>query len=336
MAGQTYVYFLNFLSRERHIINKVDGKLDDKTEVIFEPGADINELGDFENMMNENLVGDSDNLYVNFVDPYYKVNKFYTDEGKKYYNSVSKIRRSDMSEFITFHDVDWAVLRDSVTIDSDSNYFFITSDDFVNSYDFFNYLGIKISNNVYVRYGAKSFGDVFGSLERFIGIYGDEEQQETLPLSLELVNPFNVYGGIQYGNYQDSYGNEPTYDHDAIEWIIENGITHVEFLKKSGVHYRERFMLSNIPSWCLNVSSHYMMGIILEYELLPMKNIFSNDVVVTGKTPQEKFLESSEYRARILEYMIKTILFLFVTDVEGKIVNPYSYDLSKILNTLSE
>lgn len=311
MSISVHVYLLNLSSYERHDMVYDDEGNPEKTEAVFVDGPNLVELDAMEEIVSrffpDDLIPD---LVIHFVDPYYKLNHYSTTDGKLYYNKLHKIKNGENSRFYQFHDVSWNCIQEDVVINPDDVYFFMSGDNFINDYDFFNFLNIKVSNNVFVNYNVKSFRDIS-----------------------ETRTPYNIFGIEHIQNSFDILGNEVFYDEEAIEWMTENGVSHCKLLKEACVHKKERFIQSKLPSWCLNVESHYMKGIILEYEIFPDRKIIFSERLCIGKTIQEKFLESANYRETILNYMIRKLILIegVYKDRVTNIFDPYEFNLDLFL-----
>lgn len=243
-------------------------------------------------------------VFVRFVSQQYKINCYKTPEGKEYFAELHSMKTSDMnSQQFSFHDCHWNEFFEDFIPDPNCHYFFICPQKFENDYDFLNYLGLPCNDNYYLFHG----------IERLTQI-GDAQAS------------FNVFTGNPIDDAVDSCGNPIVWDEDAISWLIENGVSHIEWLKKSGIPERERFIQNPIPSWTLNIESVFMKGIIVEYELYPVVKLvipvgqeeendqnalnYNNAVskkYYTGKTIQEKFMESAEYRWLIFDHMCRVL-----------------------------
>lgn len=311
MAISVNIFLLNISSYEKHNLIYDKNGNPEKTDPEFVHGINLLEMDLMKKMIIDKFPQDFDiEFSVHFVDPNYKINHYYTDEGKVYYNKLNSIKTGKESMFYSFHDVSWNNLKNDFYITDEDIYYFMSTDDFVNDYDFFNYLEIKITNNVFVNYNIKSLKDI-----------------------KDARNPYNIFGTELVEKSLDFFENKVSYNENSVRWMTENGVKHCILLKEALVHKKERYIQSNLPPWCLNVESHYMKGIILEYEIFPERKIILNEKLCIGKTIQEKFLESAQYRAIILDYMIRKLIFLniFLPGKFNEITDPYEFNLNFIL-----
>lgn len=305
------------------IIYIIDGASFETHDIVEDGnGEHIGTSETFKNVLNiesiEQIVGEiiqsadldeNSQIEVHLVDQNYKISYFYTEEGKKYYNIIHGIQR-DYNNFVTFHDIPWSTYRDGLSIDKNILYYFVSAKkDFANIYHFYQYLGIKIQDNIFVRYGVEKLSDIMDS-----------------------VVPYNIFGTTPKIKETNAFGEPVFVDDDAIDFMLRDGIEHVKQLKQGGVSDEEPFV-SNMACWALNTESFFMNGVIREFELYPKRRILPSDRdTMIGKTVQEKFNESARYRYQIYNCMVR--ILCKYGENHGKlsnIVNPHTVNLDMIL-----
>lgn len=244
-------------------------------------------------------------VFVRLVGKQYKINHYQTPEGKEYFRELHTFKTDETAnEQYAFHDCSWSEFFEDFAPDANCHYFFVSPETFENDYDFFNYLGLPCVDNYYVCHGVKRLTEI-----------------------RKARCPLNIFSGCSVEDSFDTCGNPVHIDQDAISWLIEYGVTQTEFLKAAGIPTKERFIQNPIPSWVLNTESYFMKGVIVEYELYPTVKIvlppgqeeeesdhnssnYNNAVskkYYIGKTIQEKFLESANYRLNIFDHMCRVL-----------------------------
>lgn len=279
--NELVIYIIGGFPHEKHSTKMSNHGEIKSTTPEFVDGFDIDDIAKiilyFQSILNIEIK-------IHLVDKSFGIRYYYTPEGKKYFNKLHDFKENEEFSNVTFHDCSWdTILEDGISIDLQNIYYIVTNDtDFENNYDFYNFIGLKIYDNVYVKYGLT----------------------DILDLKTATV-PFNVFGNNN--DYQTILGERPSENKKSIKWIIENGVSTYKNFVKCGFLKRERFVQQSVPTWVLNVESHFTKGIILEYELLPPRKIIFTAKLCIGKTIQEKFIESADYRYEITDHIAKVL-----------------------------
>jgi hypothetical protein len=268
-------------------------------------------FNDFDLMRNQLInfggVKNKGNINIHIIDENLKTTFFYTDEGKSFFAKILELKKDP---FIFLHNCKWCDFYKKFNFNFlQTTYIFMTPQKFINDYYFFNYLNLKICPNFFILHSAVSLLQVN-----------------------EARNPYNIFGNLSDEDSRDLYDREVSFDKKSIDYIIENGVTCCNYLKKAGILNKERFIQVSIPCWCLNVKSIFINGIIMEHEFLQPYKIVIEEILSTGKTSQEKFLENAQYRFNVLELMCKTLCnYAIYTKKVLFVENPTTFNLNTIL-----
>lgn len=278
--SEVHVYIIGGISYEKHTPVFSENGESKYTVPEFVEMLNMDELNKLIDGMRESTGRE---VTVHFVDPKLKIRYYYTPEGRAYFNHLHDIRTSDEYKNVIFHDCQWYEMRDDFKVDKQNDYYILTVDnEYENLYDFLNFLEMKVYDCVYLKYGITSMLDVF-----------------------DARCPYNIFGVPD--DYETSIGEPPLEDPDAINWIIENGVATVKAFINAGFLEKERYIQAAVPCWTLNVESHFTKGIILEYELFPPRKVVFNEKLCVGKTIQEKFTESADYRYTITDCICRVL-----------------------------
>lgn len=305
IISENHIYVLGGISYEKHTPHFDKNGRTKFTTPEFVPCLNMNDLQRLIEQFNERF---GTEVFIHFVDPNLKIRYYYTPEGRAYFNILHDIRSNEDFKNVTFHDCQWYEMRDDIEINQDNDYHIVSFDDsFECSYDFLNFLELKVYNNVYIKYGIKSLMEI-----------------------IDAKCPYNVFGAPD--EFLTTMGEPAEQDHDALMWIIENGVRTVQAHIKAGFLAKERYVQVAVPCWTLNVESHFIKGIILEYEIFPPKKIMYSKRVCIGKTIQEKFTESAEYRYLITDTICRVLSQLGIN--YGKLSEvryPHLVDFERLL-----
>jgi hypothetical protein len=276
------IYIIDGISHEKHIKTLSEDGRHDSTTPNFVPNLNIFDYGLMvANLMRFGDVINRSDINVHFVDERLKRDQFYTDEGKLFFEELLKLVQNP---FVHFHDCNWVDFSSNLVLDSMKNYFFITPLTFMTDYHFFNYLGINLSSNYYIYHGAKSLLDCKNAR-----------------------CPINIFDNVNPNTALDTYGRSLYVNQTHIMYILDSAVKQTRYLINAGFLTRQRFVQVAVPAWCLNVRSPFIHGVILQNNILPEYKVMFSEKLCTGKTTQEKFNESSEYRYTITDLMCKTL-----------------------------
>lgn len=304
---EDHIYIIDCGSFEKSTNEFTNEGVLKRSTAVFVENIDLTKI---EKMVEnyKNIIGKD--LIVHLVDKNFKIRYYYTYEGQKYFNMIHDLqKRTDIK--IIFHDCEWYELDKSDIINNTSIVHYIaTTQSFINIYDFTNWLGFRIYDHIFLKYGFTDFDDLIDSKK------------------INMVIPYNIYGNQE--DYITIENLPPHIDIEAVEWIIENGVKTVQAHIKAGFYDKERYVQNRIPCWTLNTESHFIKGIIEEYEIFPPIIVSAIIGDITSKTIQEKFQESADYRFVILEKMceiLSKIGIKFGKIKEAKIPHLLNFDL---------
>ena len=221
---------------------------------------------------------------IHFVDQNYLINRFYTDEGKHYFNTL---RQSflDNENLVRISDCRPDKFFENLKIDNSYAYMIVSYDSFLDEYHFFNYLDIPMNDNIFVCWNLRDIMDVLNSK-----CFYDAFKADIIDDSL------------------DCFHNKRTFNPKSFKALMEVAIVQTEFLKNAGFLDRERFIQKRIPAWTLNIEcAPFSSGIIIRYGLYPEKKYTTDGIVCYKRTVMEHFQESADYRYQILDIMCRVI-----------------------------
>ena len=233
------------------------------------------------------LLGEPDaELKFRFVDEKYRLTYYQTDAGKEYFNLISGICRDEQNfPDVEFNDCDPVEFIRNHEFKKGVLYIIISYNAFENEYDFFNYLGIPMGENIFVKYNVRNLYEI-----------------------TESKCYYDFFKALPYSESNDFFGNQVTLNKSSVRTLISNAVPQVKFLKKAGLFERERFIADRIPPWVLNIDcAIFSAGIIHRYGLYPTSKYFTTGIKYCTKTVHEKFQESADYRYQILDIMCQVL-----------------------------
>jgi hypothetical protein len=276
--SENHIYVIGGISYEKHTSHFDKDGRSKFTTPEFVKKLDLRNLDELVRRFDELFLT---NVIIHFVDPQLKIRYYYTPEGRAYFNMLHDIREDESRNNIIFHDCQWYELQLDFRNNPENNYYFVTDDgDFECSYDFLNFLEMRISGNIYLKYGITSLLDV-----------------------LDAKCPYNVF--LVPDEALTSRMEIIEENMEEINWII--GVRTVQAFIRAGFLNKERYVQNSIPCWVLNTESHFTKGIIMEYEIYPPIKVMHSKRVCVGKTVQEKFTESAEYRYLITDTICRVL-----------------------------
>jgi len=252
---------------------------------------------------------------VHIIDKNLRIDYFYTPEGQQeYQNFRLLVETLSKTENIFLHCSDWEDFSKTFTFSFDEIYILTTIKSFRNKYEMSGYCECFVDKNYFYLPNMQSLDDI-----------NDTKK---------CASPLNVYENLTSIVLSDNLtarGDPQEIDTNGILWLFDSGITHTQYCVAAGFLRKERFPQIKIPSWVLNTESFFMKGIILhrtfklnvidysntsnkqtsikEVRLIPKKPDFGPDDHSIGKTIQELFIESAEYRYRIVFNMCEVLYY---------------------------
>lgn len=214
------------------------------------------------------------------VDDQYQNKHPLTEEGKAELERISDLR--GYTNQISFCNCKWfEFLPEFNGIETDNHYVFLSANPFLNCYDFANELQVNLYSNCYFAWGIKDLMEGLNAKCYYNPFSTDKKHKQVNSL------------------------NEPvTIDIDAIKWLVEHGVRHVQWHIAAGILKHERFLQVNVPNWTTNIHSYFSDGIIRQYGLIPLPPPGEDSAILKGKKPQEQFNEDAQYRYNVLDYML--------------------------------
>jgi len=307
-GSEVIIYIIGGISYEEHTPVFAKNGETKYTVPSFKPCINFGEFESFIDEMNE-----QDREYkIHFVDPRLKIRYFYTPEGRAFFNTLHDIKANKKFSNVFFHDCHWYEYIENFSIDPSNDYYISTwDDDFENAYDFLNFLELKMYDCLYLKYGLRSFTDIF-----------------------DAKNYYNIFTSSD-GEYLSTNGEKPVEDLESIQWMIENGVQTMKAFIAAGFLERETYVQSAVPCWTLNVESVFTKGVIMEYELFPQKKVIFSEKLSVGKTIQEKFVESADYRYKIADYLSRVLCNLGIRyGLLREVKNPHTVKFDLLLRDL--
>ena len=284
------VYIIDSMFFEYSNIQMIDGEYS-LTSQEFISTVDFSELSILEDEIKssfKNLKDDQLNVEIHLIDKNNRIKYYYTDEGKEQFNIFSK----NIKNNIFIHSCDWEDYNKNMVYLDEDEYIFSTTKTFRNKYEFaLNIDGLFHINRFYIH-DMKSLLDICNINK--------------------CKSPLNIYVNLNKDKIYNMYTSRDDLqeiDNEAISWLLINGIEHCKNCVIAGFLKKERFVQNRVPSWTLNVESFYMKGVIYHEKLFPKVLFFSSEDTSHGKTIQEKFLESADYRYKITIKMAEYLYF---------------------------
>lgn len=271
------VYILESASYELFESSFENKEISDIVGQSFVQGIDLNGIENLSEKLFERFNLD---VEFSFVDKEYHIKNFYTREGKQYHQKIEKLKENH-----EFNNATWMEFMDhSPDFKNENVYIFCSKQGFLNAYDFANFLQVPLNGNFYFIWGANSIGDC-----------------------INAKSYYNIFSRTERNLMLDFLDQKQEEDIEAIKWIVEQGVEQVTQLILAGVSRLEPTPQHNVNSWVFNVNSYFSSGIVLEYDLTPLRPDCSNSKIQKGYLAEEFFLISADYRYQILDGMCRVL-----------------------------
>jgi hypothetical protein len=220
------------------------------------------------------------NIKIYLIDPKNRINNYYTPKGIEEYSKISNlIKTFDIS----VHYCDWEEFNKNLIYNPDDEYIFATQKSFSSLYDMVAYCDSTLDINRFYISNLNKIEDVI-NCQSPLDIFSIADMRQVV----------SNRGDVQFENQEEIRG------------LLRSGYIHLKYLILVGFLDGEKFVQQKAPSWIFNVENLFIKLIIYHNEMFPNKLNFGNNDTSSGKTIQEHFNESSEYRKVIVQSMCLT------------------------------
>lgn len=288
MATDAMVIFLNVLPKE------VSENIFDENGILQTCNFHFEKTIETDNMQEDiditalKLSDKFSHSYIRFifVGLNNRIDYFYTDEGKRFYNRISELSTINNSIFsVSFIECSVRDYLSNLEIDPNIHYIFASNKKFEHEYDYANYLSLPMEGNIFYAWGIENIQDVLNS-KCFYNIYGNEKNEECF----------------------DCFGNTRSFNINSVKNVIKRASIQCKFLKNARILDISEFISAGIPPYVLNIECEiFSAGIIIYYGLFLPKKFTSSGEEIKQNTPQIEFCENSSYRYQLLDTMLRVL-----------------------------
>lgn len=250
------------------------------TKSKFVKGVDLKDIDEAKTLLVNKFK--TNDVEIHLIDVEYMIKFFYTKEGKDYYRHLNQIK-----DKVIFHTIMWESYVKTIQFNDEDIHIFATKENFNNVYKFANTIDMKLAPNKFFITGIKTLSDCVNCYCP-LNIFSTNNQKDVLSVNEEQ----------QHVNI------------NSIKEMLMEGLEQLELLIIAGCFDGEFFIQKKVPSWVFNVESFFMKGVILEHNMLPRVLDFGKYDNSHGKTLQELFTESAEYRKDIT-HKIAEVLYSY-------------------------
>ncbi len=287
MITNAHILFLNCCSFEQPNLTFKNGKLDDCS---FDFVEKINMDHIKENILTIKLFMmenyRTENFTFSFVDENYRINFYYTQRGKDFFNSLSTfIRDENNNGEVEFNDCKVRDFFETFEMNKNTAYFIASYDSYEHEYHFCNFLNIPLDSNIFTIYRIRNFLEILNSKCNY-DLFSAQSIDESL----------------------DCFERQRHMNLRAVKNVIKRGIIQLEIFKSTGFLDFSEFIFLKIPAFALNIECEiFSAGVILRYGLIPPKEYYLDGTPYCTNTPQEEFCESSDYRFQLSDIMAQIL-----------------------------